>query len=262
MISSSIYLQDIVSAYIDQGFAPIPIRYKSKQPVYKGWTELRISKEDIDTYFNEEPINIGILTGQASGGLVDIDMDDTDALRFAFWYLPETKCMFGRPSKPMSHWVYRVQQGQAHEKFETDGPIIEVRGDRHCTVFPGSVHQSGETIEFINPDDYDPAQSTWIELRKAASKIAIATALFKAWTSSPRHQLALCIAATFARLGWTHAEASDLIKAVATEAKDEELDDRLLAVYTTFERYSQKKTSFRRRASRRAPWRGSCQEST
>ena len=33
MISSSIYLQDIVSAYIDQGFAPIPIRYKSKQPV-------------------------------------------------------------------------------------------------------------------------------------------------------------------------------------------------------------------------------------
>ena len=70
----------------------------------------------------------------------------------------------------------------------------------------------------------------------SASKSAIATVLFKAWIAGQRHELALCTAATFARLGWTHAEASDLIKAVATEAQDEELDDRLLAVATTFER--------------------------
>jgi hypothetical protein len=95
---------------------------------------------------------------------------------------------------------------------------------------------SGEFIEFNNPNDYDPARSTWDELRKAASKSAIATVLFKAWIAGQRHELALCTAATFARLGWPHAEASDLIKAVATEAQDKELDDRLLAVATTFER--------------------------
>ena len=83
MISNSIYLREIVSDYIDHGFAPIPIQYESKQPVNKGWTELRISKGDIGTYFNDQPINIGVLTGQASDGLVDIDIDDTDALRFA-----------------------------------------------------------------------------------------------------------------------------------------------------------------------------------
>jgi hypothetical protein len=109
MISNSIYLREIVSDYIDHGFAPIPIQYESKQPVNKGWTELRISKGDIGTYFNDQPINIGVLTGQASNGLVDIDIDDTDALRFGRWFLPETKCVFGRSSKPMSHWVYRVQ---------------------------------------------------------------------------------------------------------------------------------------------------------
>src|SRR5262249_34833819 len=119
--------------------------------------------------------------------------------------------------------------------------IVEVRGNGHCTVFPGSVHESGEAIEFHSRYDYDPSQSTWSALKKAASNIAIATVLFKAWISGPRHEMALCIAAKLARLGWTHAEVSDLIKAIATEAKDEELNDRLLAVKTTFERYNQKK---------------------
>ena len=99
MISNRIYLPEIVSDYIDHAFAPIPIQCKSKQPVGKGWPELRISKEDIDTYFNEQAINIGILTGQASNGLVDIDIVDTEALRFAPWFLPETKCVFGRASQ-------------------------------------------------------------------------------------------------------------------------------------------------------------------
>src|SRR5262249_6401612 len=64
----------------------------------------------------------------------------------------------------------------------------------------------------------------------------------KSWMSRSRHELALCTAAKLARLGWTYAEVSDLIKAIAFEAKDEELDDRLLAVETTFERYDQKKS--------------------
>jgi hypothetical protein len=36
MISNSIYLPEIVSDYINHGLAPIPIHYKSKQPVNKG----------------------------------------------------------------------------------------------------------------------------------------------------------------------------------------------------------------------------------
>ena len=91
MITNDIYLSEIVSDYIDHGFAPISIRYKSKQPVNKGWPELRISKNDIGAYFNGNNINIGVLTGQPSHGLVDIDIDDLDALRFAPFFLPETK---------------------------------------------------------------------------------------------------------------------------------------------------------------------------
>jgi Bifunctional DNA primase/polymerase, N-terminal len=197
MISNDIYHKKMVSDYILHEFSPIPIQYKSKQPVNKGWPNLRISNDDIGTYFKGDPINIGILTGQASKGLVDVDIDDTNALRFAPWFLPETKCIFGRASKPRSHWVYRVPQSGTHEQFKSQGMIVEVRGNRLCTVFPGSVHGSGEPIEFDNPHDYNPGQSTWDDLKKAASKVAIATELFKAWTSGPRHELALCTAANW-----------------------------------------------------------------
>src|SRR5262249_44016075 len=148
---------------------------------------------------------------------------------------------FGRVSKPRSHWVYRVPEPGTLEKFGAGQTIVEVRGNRHCTVFPGSVHETGELIEFDSRYDYDPSQSTWNELRKAAGNIAVATVLSKSWMSGSRHELALCTAAKFARLGWTQAEVNDLIKAIASEAKDEELDDRLLAVASTFERYNQKK---------------------
>jgi hypothetical protein len=100
MINNAIYLQQRVSDYINHGLAPIPIHFKSRQPVNKGWPDLRVSNNDIEEYFDGQPKNIGILTGDASQGLVDIDIDDTNALRFAPWFLPETKCIFGRVSKP------------------------------------------------------------------------------------------------------------------------------------------------------------------
>ena len=239
MITNDIYLT-IVSDYIEHDFAPIPIKYKSKQPINKGWPDLRISNNDIGTHFNGDSTNIGVLTGQASKGLVDVDIDNSTALRFAPWFLPQTNCVFGRASKPKSHWVYRVPDSQTQETFQSTGMIVEVRGNRRCTVFPGSVHESDEPIEFDNPHDYRPGQSTWNELRKAASKIAIATALFKPWMSRPRHELALCTAAKLARSGWPIAEARDLITAIATEANDEELSNRLIAVESTFDAYAQR----------------------
>lgn len=118
--------------------------------------------------------------------------------------------------------------------------ILEIRGNKRCTVFPGSVHESGEPIEFENADNYDPFPSTWKKLKRAGSKIAIATELSKAWVPGQRHELALCLAAKLARLGWSIAEVRHLIEAIATEANDEELTDRLTSVETTFAAYAQR----------------------
>jgi putative DNA primase/helicase len=233
---NNIIYHDIVLDYLNHNFDPIPIKFKSKNPTTKGWTKLAISENDIDAYFSGNSSNIGIVTGEPSRGLVDIDIDAPDALRFAPYFLPETRCIFGRLSKPRSHWVFRVPDVESHKEFRSDGMIVEVRGNGRCTVFPGSVHESGESIEFENPDDYVPSTTTWAELTRASRNIAIATVLYRHWSQGNhcRHDLALSATAALARRAWGQDEVIKLIEAVATEANDEELEDRLLCVRTTF----------------------------
>jgi putative DNA primase/helicase len=233
--------RDIICSYIDHVFAPIPIKFKSKQPTLKGWTKLQISENEIEEYFDEGSINIGILTGKASGGLVDVDIDHPDALRFAAYFLPETNCVFGRASKPRSHWLYRVPHPGNRMPFQAERMIVEVRGNGCCTVFPGSVHESGERVEFDNPDDFVPLRSTWAELTRAAKKIAIATVLYRHWSQDNhcRHDLALSVTAMLARRGWSRDDVAGLVKAIATQVNDDEPDDRLRCVETTFAAYAQ-----------------------
>jgi putative DNA primase/helicase len=233
-MNDNIYTNKIVRDYINHGFSPIPIPYQTKTPIIKGWNKLTVTAENLGTYFDGTETNIGILTGKSSGGLVDIDIDDPAALRFAAYFLPQTNCTFGHKSKPRSHWVYRVPKPKAVAKFIGDGMILEIRGNNRCTVFPGSVHPSGEPIEFENPGNYEPTTSTWRSLKRAASKIAIATELGKFWPSGNHHELTLYTSAMLARLGWRSAEVSDLIRAIATEANDEGLQDRSTAVETAF----------------------------
>jgi putative DNA primase/helicase len=239
MLDNNIYTQERVSEYISLGFAPIPVNYKSKTPVNAGWNHLSISQCDIGKYFNGHLLNIGILTGEPSQGLVDVDIDAANAPRFAPRILPKTNCIFGHESKPRSHWVYRVPDAETHKQFKSNGMIVEVRGNKRYTVFPGSVHPSGEPIEFEDRSDYLPGSSTWNELVGAAAKIAISNELFEAWKPGQRHDMALATAAKLARVGWCQGNVRYLIEAIATEANDEELADRLLAVDTTFESYAQ-----------------------
>jgi Bifunctional DNA primase/polymerase, N-terminal len=231
----------IIRDYVNHGFSPIPIPYQSNAPIIKGWNKLTVTAENIEAYFDGSLTNIGILTGKPSRGLVDVGIDSVDALKFAPYFLPKTNCVFGHKSKPRSHWVYRVPKPKAVATFIGDGMILEMRGNNRCTVFPGSVHPGGEPIQFDNPGNYAPASSTWRSLKRATSKIAIATELGKFWSSGTRHELTLYTSAMLARLGWTMAEVSDLIRAIATETNDEEWQDRSTAVGTAFSAYAQGK---------------------
>jgi putative DNA primase/helicase len=235
-MTEDIYLP-IVHDYIAQSFSPVPIPFKTKNPMEPKWTSLRITEENVRDYFGSFPSNVGILLGDASGGLVDIDVDDPDALAFVPQFLPPTACVFGRASKPRSHWVYRCPDAKRREFFQANGMILELRGNGAVTVFPGSVHPTGEEVVFDNPEALTPGNSTWKELRKAAVKIALATVLFKSWSGSTRHDLTLAISGYLAQQQpWTVEEVTDLITAVASKAGDTELRDRLTCIQTTFER--------------------------
>jgi hypothetical protein len=94
-------------AYIHRGCVPVPIPAREKGPRIPGWQNLRITEANAPRYFNGK-CNIGIILGEASGGLIDIDLDCHEAIDFAPNFLPETIAKFGRRSKPSSHWLYRV----------------------------------------------------------------------------------------------------------------------------------------------------------
>jgi len=149
--------------YARRGWAVLPIPYRSKNPGFEGWQTFRATERHFGSVGN-----IGVRLGGDSGGLVDVDLDCAEALELADTYLPVTRAVFGRPSKPRSHRLY-LADGAVFEKFsdpDDNGKcLLELRSDtaaggRMQTVIPPSVHESGEAIEWHSDDDprvIDPA---------------------------------------------------------------------------------------------------------
>ena len=87
--------RDYASEYIARGWAPIPVPWRSKNPGYDGWQHLRVTADTLHQYFNGTRQNVGVLLGDPSGGLVDIDLDCPEVLIAARHFLPDTECVFG-----------------------------------------------------------------------------------------------------------------------------------------------------------------------
>jgi putative DNA primase/helicase len=226
--------------YLAAGYCPIPVKPRSKMPCDAGWQKLRLTEEQLPHHFLPS-MNVGIVLGEPSSGLVDVDLDNANALKLAPYFLPKTDFIFGRPSKPGSHWIYETQNPGRIKKLAARETVVEVRGTGGQTVFPGSIHESGETIEFNNGVQQTlpvPATTTREILDAAAIKIAIASVLVDGWAAQGiRHDVSLAIAGTLAKRGWTEDDARQRVEAVAVSAYDEEVTDRLAAVRTTFENH-------------------------
>jgi hypothetical protein len=98
---------DAATEWVRRRFSPIPVPHRSKRPVLTGWQELEITEESASQYFNGAAQNIGILLGDRYGS-TDVDCDCSQAIAAAGELLPETGLIFGRQSKPLSHYLYRT----------------------------------------------------------------------------------------------------------------------------------------------------------
>jgi hypothetical protein len=161
--------------YIRRGWPVVPIALRSKKPKLLNWPSLRMREDEALGYF-AHPGNIGVILGN---GLVDVDLDCAEAIDLAPEILKPTATIFGRKSKLESHWVYAVEGRCSTEKFAdplTGGTIIELRGDGGLqTVFPGSIHESGEPIEWFDGEVFGnrvPATIETERLRKEVRKLA------------------------------------------------------------------------------------------
>jgi hypothetical protein len=88
---------DIALSYVAEGWAIVPIAHREKRPTLLKWEALRIGADDAPRYFNGAKQNIGVILGDASHGLTDIDLDCDEAIRAAPYMLEKTRC-FGRES--------------------------------------------------------------------------------------------------------------------------------------------------------------------
>jgi P4 family phage/plasmid primase-like protien len=223
--------------YIQLGWSPVPVLFKDKGPRFKGWQTLRVNERDAAEYFDGAAQNIGVLLGPPSNGLTDVDLDCPEALALADGFLPRTEARFGRCSKPRSHWLYRTTLGEAEERAvltfkdpETGAMLVEIRiggSTAAQTVFPGSVHPSGEAIEWTDfgrkPRDIDGET-----LKQSVSVLAALSLFIRHWPAQgSRHEAALVLGGFFARCGGRFASReADLVELIAQEAGDEELRDR------------------------------------
>jgi hypothetical protein len=142
---------EAAEAYIQRGWSPIPIPAQKKAPNLRAWQNLRLDAKDVRRHFNGGEQNIGVLLGEPSGWLVDVDLDHPLAVAQAENFLPATLAIFGRSGKPRSHWLYRVTSSV--ETIKGKGPcgmIVELRSTGCQTVFPPSVHPTGEAIEWFS----------------------------------------------------------------------------------------------------------------
>jgi hypothetical protein len=141
---------DVARGYLNRGWSIIPVPYRGKNPGFDDWEKLRITAASAPDYFNGKPLNFGLLTGEPSGWVVDVDLDHEVAVRLAPDYLPITAAVFGRAGRRRSHWLFRVTSPVRTKKIRsnTHGMLVELRSTGLQTVLPPSIHVSGEPIEW------------------------------------------------------------------------------------------------------------------
>jgi putative DNA primase/helicase len=208
--------------YIERGWAPVPLPARQKGPQISGWQHLRLSVSDVPRYFNNGQ-NVGIINGEASGGLVTVDLDRPEAVALAGRFLEPTLTS-GRESVPDSHWWY-VALGLQHRAFEgipktaSEGTILELRSTDHQTVVEPSVHPSGERYRWSR-SGLEPLEIGAAELTNAGQHLATAALIACHLPESKergggggRYHYALSLAGYLLRHGATTQEAEKLLKA-------------------------------------------------
>lgn len=223
-------LPEALRLYRTLGWDVVRIPPTSKAPIDPDWPK----RQYPDSAFSLGD-NVGVKTGQPSGGLVDIDLDCPEAIAIAPTILPPT-CVFGRrgagktPGVALEwhevdtrrHWLYRVPQGVASQK--PTRTHVELRSTGLQTVFPGSVHESGDVVEWVQWPDGSPTIMTPERVLALFGKLAFATCLARIWPTvvGDRHHLLLSLSGALWHKGWTLEDAEQVIlTAVNLDGKHE-----------------------------------------
>ena len=228
--------------YKKLGLDPLPIPYEdghpTKGPKIAGW-QVKADRGDYTKEDFSDPCNIGVLLGGPKN-ITDIDCDSPEAVsigREIMGHLMEKSgktMMFGRDSKPRSHYIFACDHSLPTEKITdpSDGQcIIEYRcikrdGTRgHQSVFPPSLRYDARTskcegIRLEDDSSPGPASVAAGNLQQCFQMIAAIALLAKHFPlESERHTTILALGGILARGGVPQEKAAMIVKLAYRHSK-------------------------------------------
>ncbi len=219
----------------------------TKAPREPGWPTRTVTEPRL--------LNLGIILGEASGWLTDVDLDTPEAIAAAPWILPATKMKSRRHAAPVSHFWYRCQglpPDKTRVEYNDPKPpnggracLVELRwGGRGGiqtavppSILPRSDGSGDDRVEWEDKKALTPAEVDPATLQQAVRKVAAVALLARRWVSGKRHAMVLPWAGTLARGGIGEDAAVLLTKALCAAAGDPEVDDRIQAVADTYQKH-------------------------
>jgi P4 family phage/plasmid primase-like protien len=224
--------------YLRAGLAVIPVAAGEKNPNRQGWQRERHTTEGIPHLWSNGQ-GVGILWGEPSGGMVDVDLDWPEARIAASYILPPTRT-FGRPGAPESHRVYRVTDPipkTTRYKIGGDGDdrsVVEVLSTGAQSLVPPSLHDSGEHREWYQERPAAEVESA--TLMDGVADSTTAALIARNWPGhGARHDYVLAATGYVARhLSRDRAERT--MEAAIAASGDEEANGRLRDVQDTLEK--------------------------
>ena len=262
----------VVEAALDayrRGLTPLPISRHSKSPTMAGWTKLRWPDPTTDTGEGENAVraafedytaggstNLGVLLGEASGDLIDVDLDHPAAQRLKSYLLPHTAAIHGRETSRKSHYWYRAKPGTLpatrrlripDKSGRGSGVSVEIRGNGAQTLVPPSIHPAtAETYEWEGEPwggDEGPAVVDGTELLAQVNLLGLCAVLLDAWPGpGQRHDAYVALAGGLLRYGdsqtvhpFWERNAGLVIRTLALATHDEDGAEQREreAIYTT-----------------------------
>jgi Bifunctional DNA primase/polymerase, N-terminal/AAA domain len=188
-------MRSAAAGYLRRGWAVIPVPRAQKRPGRNGWEGERWRPEDVPNQWTNGE-NIGVLLGEPSGNLTDLDLDCEQAIRLAGRFFP-LSITTTRAGAPDSHWWYKASDRQVgqHSLEDLDGEkLLELRGGAgHHTLLPPSVHPSGEEWRW-SESGLGIAEVSADELLRCYRELGTAVVVARCLPQTGRHRCALALA--------------------------------------------------------------------
>ncbi len=223
--------------YLENGWQPFPLRPRDKKAAGK-WKEVKSwTKASLVKSFPPSA-NISLRTGPVSGNLIDLDFDWPEAAQVGaklFYMLPA----FGRKSSAASHRMVRTVLKKTRIPFElpnswtrgidSNGSMVfELRGDKHLTMVPPSIHPSGERVEWESGNKEVPELPA-NELVVRAGLCAFLAVIVRYYPrqSGNRDEVCLALTGTLIRTELSDVDIDQCVALVAQLSEDEEAQNRV-----------------------------------